>query len=60
MFIEEITSCIRQGREYDQEVFYYRLETFENAWAVEEQSIDYRAPGDFKSLSLATIDKYGL
>lgn len=60
MFIEEIISCIREGREYDQEAFFQRLETFENTWAVEAQSIDYRAPGDFKALSLTAIDKYGL
>lgn len=60
MFIEEIISCIREGREYDQEAFYQRLESFENTWAVEAQSIDYRAPGDFKALSLTAIDKYGL
>ena len=60
MFVEEIISCIREGREYDQETFFQRLETFENAWAAEDQSIDYRTPGDFKSLSFAAIDKYGL
>ena len=60
MFVGEITSCIREGREYDQEAFFQRLETFENAWAAEEQTFDYRAPGDFKNLSLAAIDKYGL
>ena len=60
MFINEITACIREGREYDQEAFFQRLESFENAWAAEEQSIDYRTPADFKALSLAAIDKYGL
>lgn len=60
MFINEITACIREGREYDQEAFFQRLESFENAWAAEKQSIDYRTPADFKALSLAAIDKYGL
>lgn len=60
MFIEEIISCIREGREYDQQAFFQRLEAFENAWAAEEQSIAYRAPADFKALSLTAIDKYRL
>ncbi len=60
MFIDEIISCIRDGREYDQDAFFQRLNAFEDAWASEEQYIDYRAPGDFKALSLAAIDKYGL
>ena len=60
MFVNEITDCIREGRCYDQEAFFQRLETFENAWAAEEQSDDYRTPGDCKALSFAAIDRYGL
>lgn len=60
MFIEEIIDCIREGREYDQDAFYKRLEAFENAWAAEEQKIDYRAPGDWKKISFEAIEKYGL
>ena len=60
MFIDEIISCIRDGREYDQDAFFQRLNAFEDAWAAEDQSIAYRAPGDFKALSLAAIDRYGL
>ena len=60
MFIEEILTCIREGKEYDQDAFFERLETFENAWATEEQHIDYKAPSDWKSLSYQAIRKYGL
>ena len=60
MFIDEIISCIRDGREYDQDAFFQRLNAFEDAWAAEDQSIAYRAPGDFKALSFAAIDRYGL
>lgn len=60
MFIEEIASCIEQGHEYDQAAFFQRLESFENQWAAQEQNIEYKAPGDWKALSYAAIEKYGL
>ena len=60
MFIDEIISCMEQGRDYDQDAFFARLEIFENQWAEQEQDIDFRAPGDWKAMSLKAIDRYGL
>lgn len=60
MFIEEILSCIAENRDYDEDAFFERLETFENAWATQDQAIEYRSPGDFRQLSLDALEKYGL
>lgn len=58
MFIEEIVSCIKEGREYDQEVLFERLTEFENDWAYNEKSITYKDPVDFKTLSKELISRY--
>ena len=60
MFIEEIASCVEDGREYDEAAFFQRLEAFENQWAAQEQIIEYRAPGDWKALSYAAIEEFHL
>lgn len=60
MFIEEIISCIAENRAYDEVAFFERLEAFENAWATQDQTIEYRTPGDFRQLSLDALEKYGL
>lgn len=60
MFIEEIISCIDEGREYDQNAFFERLTVFEDEWAEKEPDISFREPGDHVAMSHAFLDKYGL
>ena len=60
MFIEEILSCIAENRAYDEVAFFERLEAFENAWATQDQTIEYRSSGDFRQLSYDALEKYGL
>ena len=60
MFIEEILSCISEGREYDEKAFFERLDAFELDWAVNDREISYREPVDHIALSHEIIDKYGL
>lgn len=60
MFIEEITGCISEGREYDETAFFERLTEFEDAWAKEGGDVVYREPVDYKELSYEIIEKYGL
>lgn len=60
MFVAELLSCIREGRKYDEKAFFERLTEFEDDWAANEQNITYKDPVDFKALSRAIIEKYGL
>ena len=58
MFIDEILSCIREGREYDEKAFFERLDDFEEDWAVNDRDIDYRDPVDFIELSHQILERY--
>lgn len=60
MFISEILDCMRQGRAYDQEAFFQRLEDFENDWARNGREVDFRPSSDYKQLSYEAIGRYGL
>lgn len=60
MFIDEILSCIRENRKYDEKEFFTILTEFENRWVAEEPSIIRKDPTDFKALSRTLIVKYGL
>ena len=60
MFIEEILSCIEDGREYNQAVFFERITEFENQWAAQEQHIEYNQPSDYKTLTKELLERYGL
>lgn len=51
MFIEEIVSCIEQGREYDQKAFFERLADFEKDWAENDREIEFREASDPIELS---------
>jgi hypothetical protein len=60
MFVEELISCINEGREYSQDVFFARLTEFENQWAANEQNIEYNQPVDYIMLSKEILRKYKL
>ncbi|MBQ8838691.1 MAG: alpha-N-acetylglucosaminidase C-terminal domain-containing protein, partial [Bacteroidales bacterium] len=58
MYIDEILLCIKEGREYDEEAFFERLEAFENDWAENDHEISYRSASDYKALSRTILHKY--
>lgn len=58
MFIDEILSCIREGREYDEKAFFERLDVFENDWAENDLDIRFREPSDAVALSRRLAAKY--
>ena len=60
MFIDEILSCIREGRVYDEKAFFERLDVFEEDWAVNDREIAYRDPVDYIKLSHEIIERYSL
>ena len=60
MYIDEILSCIREDRTYDEKSFFERLDAFELDWAVNDRQIDYREPVDHIALSHQILEKYGL
>ena len=60
MYIDEILSCIEEGREYDQEALFERLTGFEKDWAASDDVIDYKEPTCPVELSRKLIIKYGL
>jgi len=60
MYIDEIISCIKEGREYDQKAFFERLTKFEDDWAENDRKIDFRQPVDHIALSYRILEKYGL
>ncbi len=51
MYIQEILSCIEQGREYDQDAFFAVLDEFERNWAENDSEIKFRAASDPIELS---------
>ena len=60
MYIDEILSCIEEGREYDQAAMFERLTEFEKNWAASDAPIDYKDPVDPVALSQELILKYAL
>ena len=60
MFIDEILSCIREGRQYDEKAFFERLDAFEEDWAFNDREIVCREPVDYVELSNQIIEKYSL
>ena len=60
MFIEEILSCIREGRVYDEKAFFERLDVFEEDWAVNDREFVCRDPVDPVNLSHEIIERYSL
>ena len=60
MYIDEILSCIEEGREYDQAAMFERLTEFEKNWAASDAPIDYKDPVDPVALSRELILKYAL
>lgn len=58
MYIEEILSCMKDGRKYDENAFFERLEIFENDWVENDKEIVFRPSSDYKKLSYALLDKY--
>ena len=60
MYIAEILSCIEEGREYDQTVFFERLTEFEKSWAASDDPIEYNEPVCPVTLSREFIYRYGL
>ena len=60
MYTDEILSCLKEGREYDEDAFFERLDEFEKNWAACDQHIRYREPSDHISLSNEIINRYGL
>lgn len=58
MYVDEIISCIEEGREYDQKAFFEHLTEFENAWAAEETLQDFRPSTDHMGLSRMLMAKY--
>lgn len=60
MFIDEILSCIREGREYDEKAFFGKLDAFELDWALNDREIEYRSPVDHIAFSHQMMEKYSL
>lgn len=60
MYIDEILSCIEEGREYDQATMFERLTEFEKNWAASDDPIDHKDPVDPVALSRELILKYAL
>ena len=58
MFIEELQSCVAEGREYDQNVFYERLGEFEREWAAGDGYVETQPAGDYMELSHKILNKY--
>ena len=58
MYVEELISCLKEDREYDQTAFFEKLTAFENTWAVEGCNISYREPVDAYVLCLQLADKW--
>ena len=60
MYIEEILSCIEEGREYDQAAFFERLAAFEKDWATYDNETGYKEPSCPVELSRKLISQYEL
>lgn len=58
MFIEELQSCVAEGREYDQNVFYERLGEVEREWAAGDGYVETQPAGDYMELSHKILNKY--
>ena len=58
MYVDEIISCIKEGREYDQAAFFERLTEFEEAWTADDTDREYRPAADYMELSRSLVEKY--
>lgn len=58
MFIDEIISCMKERREYDEDEFFQRLTIFENDWAENERTISCMETDDLKGLCNSLIERY--
>ena len=58
MYVNELVSCLEEGREYDQATFFEKLTAFENTWAIEGCNISYREPVDAYVLCQQLADKW--
>ena len=58
MYVEELISCLKEGREYDQTAFFKQLEEFENNWAMNGGSTLDHGPMDPYQLCLEMAEKW--
>ena len=58
MYINELASCLEEGREYDQDKFFKQLEEFENNWAMNGGSNLEHGPMDAYALSKELAEKW--
>ena len=58
MYVEELISCLKDGREYDQTAFFKQLEEFENNWAMNGGSTLDHGPMDPYQLCLEMAEKW--
>ena len=58
MYVNELISCIEEGREYDQTAFFDKLTAFEDDWAINGAHINYREPSDPVELSKELCEKW--
>ena len=58
MYCDEIISCIKEGREYDQEAFFKVLTEFEDNWVMDDTAPAVRQSTDYMTLSQSLLDKY--
>ena len=58
MYINELASCLEEGREYDQDKFFRQLEEFENNWAINGGSTLEYGPMDAYVLCQELAEKW--
>ena len=58
MYVEELISCLEEGREYDQTTFFQKLEEFENNWAMNGGNTLDHGPVDSYQLCLELAEKW--
>jgi hypothetical protein len=58
MYCDEIISCIKEGREYDEEAFFKVLTEFEDNWVMDDTAPAVRQSTDYMTLSQSLLDKY--
>ena len=58
IYVEELVSCLEEGREYDQTTFFQQLEEFENNWAINGGNVLMSEPSDPYELSVTLYNKW--